>query len=85
MAQQVDVAIVGGGVVGLAFAWEAARRGRSVVVFDRTSIPQGASVRNFGMIWPIGQIPGKDYTRALRSRERWLELRDRAGLWESGR
>jgi FAD dependent oxidoreductase TIGR03364 len=81
MAQQVDVAVVGGGIVGLAFAWEAARRGRSVVVFDRTSIPQGASVRNFGMVWPIGQIPGKDYTRALRSRESWLELRDRAGLW----
>jgi FAD dependent oxidoreductase TIGR03364 len=81
MAQRVDVAVVGGGIVGLAFAWEAARRGRSVVVFDRTPTPQGASVRNFGMIWPIGQIPGNDYTRSLRSRERWLELRDRAGVW----
>lgn len=81
MTQRADVAVIGGGIVGLAFAWEAARRGRSVVVFDRTATPQGASVRNFGMIWPIGQIPGKDYTRALRSRERWLELRDRAGVW----
>jgi D-hydroxyproline dehydrogenase subunit beta len=81
LVQRADVAVVGGGVVGLAFAWEAARRGRSVVVFDRTSIPQGASVRNFGMVWPIGQIPGNDYTRALRSRERWLELRDHAGVW----
>jgi FAD dependent oxidoreductase TIGR03364 len=81
MAQQVDVGIVGGGIVGLAFAWEAARRGRSVAVFERTLTPQGASVRNFGMVWPIGQVPGKDYTRALRSRERWLELRDWAGVW----
>jgi FAD dependent oxidoreductase TIGR03364 len=79
--RQADVAVVGGGIVGLAFAWEAARRGRSVVLFDRTPVPQGASVRNFGMVWPIGQIPGADYARALRSRERWLELKRKAGVW----
>jgi FAD dependent oxidoreductase TIGR03364 len=33
------------------------------------------------MVWPIGQIPGVDYSRALRSRERWLELRERADIW----
>jgi FAD dependent oxidoreductase TIGR03364 len=79
--QRADVAVVGAGIVGLAFAWAAARRGRSVVLFDRTPAPQGASVRNFGMIWPIGQVPGADYARALRSRARWLELRDTAGVW----
>jgi FAD dependent oxidoreductase TIGR03364 len=78
---RADVAVVGAGVVGLAFAWEAARRGRSVVLFDRAAEPRGASVRNFGMIWPIGQRPGADYARAMRSRGRWLELRDRAGVW----
>lgn len=78
---RADVAVVGAGIVGLAFAWEAARRGRSVVLFDRTPTPQGASVRNFGMVWPIGQVPGEAYRRALRSRERWLELKQRAGVW----
>lgn len=78
---RTDVAVVGGGIVGLAFAWEAARRGKSVVLFDRTPKPQGASVRNFGMIWPIGQVPGPDYQRALRSRARWLELKSKAGVW----
>ncbi len=77
---RVDVAVVGGGIVGLAFAWEAARRGRSVVVFERHPIARGASVRNFGMVWPIGQPPGELYRRALHSRERWLELARVAGV-----
>ncbi|MCS6866864.1 MAG: TIGR03364 family FAD-dependent oxidoreductase [Gemmataceae bacterium] len=78
---RTDVAVVGAGIVGLAFAWEAARRGLAVVLFDRTRQPEGASVRNFGMIWPIGQPLGEEYQRALRSRQRWLELRDCAGIW----
>ncbi len=81
--RRANVAVVGGGIVGLAFAWEAARRGHSVVVFDRTTKPQGASVRNFGMVWPIGQLPGESYDRALRSRARWLELKAQAGVWVS--
>jgi len=76
---RTDVAVVGGGIVGLAFAWEAARRGRSVVLFERDGAARGGSVRNFGMVWPIGQPPGESYRRACRSRERWLELGRRAG------
>ncbi|VTU02566.1 fad dependent oxidoreductase : FAD dependent oxidoreductase OS=Gloeocapsa sp. PCC 7428 GN=Glo7428_4949 PE=4 SV=1: DAO [Gemmataceae bacterium] len=79
--QQADVAVVGGGIVGLAFAWEAARRGRSVVLFERDARSKMASVRNFGMVWPIGQPPGEQYRRATVSRERWLELRDLADVW----
>ena len=76
MAQSVDVAVVGGGILGLAFAWEAARRGRSVALFERDRTAQGGSIRNFGMVWPIGQTPGRMYHTAMRSRERWLELAD---------
>ena len=81
MAQRADVAVVGAGIVGLAFAWEAARRGKSVVLFERGARATGASVRNFGMIWPIGQPAGADYARALRSRDRWLELGRRGAAW----
>jgi FAD dependent oxidoreductase TIGR03364 len=80
MPHRADVAVVGSGIVGLAFAWEAARRDRSVVVFDRDPAPRGASVRNFGMIWPVGQPKGPSRDLALKSRDRWAELGRRAGV-----
>ena len=69
-----DVAIVGAGILGLAHAYALARRGRSVVVFERSPQAAGASVRNFGMIWPIGQPAGRMHDMALRSRDAWLDL-----------
>jgi len=69
-----DVAIIGGGIVGLANAWMAARRNLKVLLLERSPTAQGASVRNFGMIWPIGQPVGELRDLALKSRELWLEL-----------
>lgn len=71
---QADVAIVGAGIVGLAHAFAAVRRGLSVVVFERSHPAIGASVRNFGLIWPVGQPFGTLHSRAMRAREVWLEL-----------
>src|SRR5258708_8746501 len=78
--QKIDVAIVGAGILGLAHAYFAAKRGRSVVVFGRAPRAQGASVRNFGMIWPIGQRAGVVHQMATRSREIWNEILDEAAL-----
>ena len=80
MIRRADVAVVGGGIVGLAFAWTAARLGLSVVLFERDRKAQGASVRNFGMVWPIGQPAGTMHRTALRSRELWLDLAQEAGI-----
>jgi FAD dependent oxidoreductase TIGR03364 len=76
----VDVAVVGAGIIGLAHALAAARRGLSVAIFERGLRANGASVRNFGTIWPIGQPAGRMHQLALRSRQLWLELLTSAGL-----
>jgi FAD dependent oxidoreductase TIGR03364 len=78
--QSTEVAIVGAGIVGLAHALAAARQGQQVTVFERHPQAAGASIRNFGMVWPVGQPQGRLYERALRTREIWLETAARAGF-----
>lgn len=72
--RHVDVAIVGAGILGLAHAYAAARLGKRVLVFEKKPKANGASVRNFGMVWPIGQPHGEMLALSLRSRELWLEI-----------
>ena len=76
-----DDAVVGAGIVGLAHAYQLARRGRRVVVFERNARASSASVRNFGMLWPIGQPFGPLRSLAERSLRWWLEVLGSSGLW----
>lgn len=74
------VGIVGAGIAGLAHAWSAAQRGHQVTVFERAPKASGASIRNFGMIWVIGQ-PDHLQSIAMNSRDRWLQAAEQAGFW----
>jgi FAD dependent oxidoreductase TIGR03364 len=79
--EKYDLAVVGAGVVGLAHAYHAARRGWKVLVVEKGRKAQGASIRNFGMLWPIGQPAGERLELALRSRGQWLDALGAAGIW----
>ena len=73
--------VIGAGIVGLATARALAVRGYKVKVIERTHKAVGASIRNFGMIWPVGQPGGELYERAMLSRSIWKEVCDEAGIW----
>ncbi len=80
-----NLAIVGSGIVGLAHAVAALDKGWTISVFDRTTTPRGASVRNFGTIWPIGQPVGPARDRALRGAATWQRLSAEAGFYWKNR
>src|SRR5437763_6182695 len=85
--QHRDLAVVGGGVIGLAVAWRAARRGLRTVVLERDDVGAGASGVAAGMLAPSCEATfGEEQLLALnlRSAGRWVdfavELADEAGV-----
>lgn len=73
-----DVVVVGAGMLGIAHAWAAAKRGLSVAVIERSRQAHGATIRNFGQVIVTGQPPGMMLSHAQQARELWLELAARA-------
>jgi FAD dependent oxidoreductase TIGR03364 len=80
MGPHPDVIVVGAGIVGLAHAYTAARRGLRVVVVERDHRCVGASIRNFGFITVTGQPAGATWRRARASRAVWAEVAPQAGI-----
>lgn len=81
MSKQTTVAVIGAGIVGLAISRSLAVRGYKVLLFERNPWAVGASVRNFGMVWPVGQPDGVLYNRAMLSRGIWKQVCTEAGIW----
>jgi FAD dependent oxidoreductase TIGR03364 len=80
MTPAYDVAIVGGGIVGLAHAWTAVKSGLKVALFERNARATGASIRNFGFITVTGQQRGDFHALAMRTRNLWLDAALDAGI-----
>jgi len=78
--------VVGAGIVGLATTRALSLAGYKVIVIEKSEKAIGASIRNFGMVWPIGQPEGLLFNRAMRSRQVWKDISDSTGMWynESG-
>ncbi len=68
------VVVVGGGVIGTMHAYAALARGAAVLHLERDHLPQGATVRNFGLVWVSGRAPGRELDLALRARQLWQEI-----------
>jgi glycine oxidase len=86
-SQQWDVAVIGGGVIGLAVAWRAQARGLKVVVLERDRAGAGTSHVAAGMLAPIAEVtPGEQplLELGLRSVHRYpaflAELTEAAGV-----
>jgi glycine oxidase len=72
----VDLAIIGGGIVGLSVAWRARAGGLSVTVLERDVIGGGATHVAAGMLAPVAELEFGEAGRGL------LELGlSSAGMW----
>jgi FAD dependent oxidoreductase TIGR03364 len=80
MMQPYDVAVIGAGIIGLAHAYAAAKLGKSVVVIERDTRANGASIRNFGFITVTGQERGESWRLARATRDVWAEIAPQAGI-----
>ena len=69
-----DLLVVGSGIVGLAHAYEAKKRGLSVAIVEQNARCTGASIRNFGFITVSGQGTKDTWRRAVHSVKVWREL-----------
>jgi len=70
----MKILVVGGGIIGTTHARAALKEGHEVLHLERDSVPQSASVRNFGLIWVSGRKSGDELDVAIRAREIWEEI-----------
>ena len=81
-----DVAVIGGGLLGSAFAWGLVMKGRRVTVFDEGDNAIRTARGNFGLVWVQGKGKGMPaYARwSLDSSRAWRDfsrqLRDDTGV-----
>jgi glycine/D-amino acid oxidase-like deaminating enzyme len=74
--REFELAVVGGGLVGMAIAWGLARSGRAVVVLDEGDVAFRASRGNFALVWVQSKGGGlSDYALwTMQSSRLWPQL-----------
>lgn len=80
LTKEFDLAVVGAGILGLATALAAHKKGLRTVVIEEQSRCVAASVRNFGFVTVSGQRRGEHWQRAMRSRDIWADIAPKAGI-----
>ena len=72
-ARDIDVLVLGGGLIGLACARELARRGASVGLLERGSVGRQASAAAAGMLAPLSEVrtAGPLFEACRASRSQW--------------
>lgn len=73
--------VIGAGIVGMGMARALSLKGYHVTIIEKNSYAVGASIRNFGMVWPIGQPEGELFERAMYTRSIWTEICKEANIW----
>ncbi len=73
-SESADVVVIGGGIIGAAIAYYAAKAGIDVLVIERGEIAGGTSSRCDGNILAIDKDPGFDSQMSLKSQELVAEL-----------
>jgi glycine/D-amino acid oxidase-like deaminating enzyme len=76
---QVDVAVIGGGIIGISTALALARAGLRVAVFEKGAIAGEQSSRNWGWIRSVGR-DHRELPLALRANALWRELQQQADV-----
>lgn len=81
MAERFDVIVVGGGAMGMAAAWNLARRGRRALVVERFGVghaegSSGGPTRIFRYVYDVPHY----VEMAVQARAPWDELQDASGV-----
>jgi glycine oxidase len=63
--QRADVVVVGGGIIGMAIAWRARRRGMTVTLLERDGAGEGTSRVAAGMLAPVVEVEFGEAGRRL--------------------
>ena len=86
LPRRADVVVLGGGIVGLAAAYELAEQGMKVCLLDRSKAGAAQSTRNWGFIRQQGRSV-EELPLMIEATRMWLELEKRLGCdmdWVQG-